>query len=109
MQARIPPSRPDASHVVDKMLRNVWNVGYITMMLPEACVIQVVRHPLDTALSCYAQPFEGRGTPWAWDLQGGCVHNMVQTFHRWESSCPIPFLLGYAQWQLGRFLAQPHQ
>ena len=32
--------------------------------------MQVVRHPMDTALSCYAQPFEGRGTPWAWDLHG---------------------------------------
>ena len=29
-----------------------------------------MRHPLDVVLSCYAQPFEGRGTPWAWDLQG---------------------------------------
>eukprot|EP00951_Prasinocladus_malaysianus_P004299 scaffold30305_cov19-Prasinocladus_malaysianus.AAC.1 len=27
-----------------------------------------VRHPLDTAISCFEQPFEGRGTPWAWDL-----------------------------------------
>lgn len=70
MQARVPPSRTNATHVVDKMLRNVWNVGYISMMLPQACIIQVVRHPLDTALSCFAQPFEGRGTPWAWDLQG---------------------------------------
>jgi len=32
--------------------------------------VHVVRHPLDVALSCYAQPFEGRGTPWAWDLRG---------------------------------------
>ena len=75
MQGRIPPSRANATHVVDKMLRNVWNVGYITMMLPKACIIQVVRHPMDTALSCFAQPFEGRGTPWAWDLQGEPLHS----------------------------------
>ena len=25
---------------------------------------------MDVLLSCFAQPFEGRGTPWAWDLQG---------------------------------------
>lgn len=82
MQARVPASRSNATHVVDKMLRNVWNIGYISMMLPQACIIQVVRHPLDTALSCFAQPFEGRGTPWAWDLQGespGVVaHDLVR-------------------------------
>jgi hypothetical protein len=42
---------------VDKMLRNLWLAGYIRMLLPNACVLHVVRHPLDTALSCYAQPF----------------------------------------------------
>lgn len=36
--------------------------------------MHVVRHPLDVVLSCYAQPFEGRGTPWAWDLQGAPAH-----------------------------------
>ena len=25
---------------------------------------------MDVLLSCFAQPFEGRGTPWAWGLQG---------------------------------------
>ena len=30
----------------------------------------MVRHPLDVALSCFVQPFEGRGTPWAWSLEG---------------------------------------
>ena len=82
MQLRLPAARSTATHVVDKMLRNVWNVGYIAIMLPNACIIQVVRHPLDTALSCYAQPFEGRGTPWAWDLQG-----MIQNLHLALEEC----------------------
>ena len=25
---------------------------------------------MDVLLSCFTQPFEGRGTPWAWDLEG---------------------------------------
>ena len=33
----------------------------------------MVRHPLDVALSCFAQPFEGRGTPWAWTLDGASL------------------------------------
>lgn len=38
------------------------------MMLPDACIVHAVRHPADAGLSCYAQPFEGRGTPWASNL-----------------------------------------
>ena len=41
MRLKVPPSRSNATHVVDKMLRNAWNVGYISMLLPQACIIQV--------------------------------------------------------------------
>ena len=61
---------PPPKRIVDKMLRNAWHIGYIQMILPDACLLETVRHPLDTVLSCYKQPFEGRGTPWAWDLDG---------------------------------------
>lgn len=60
----------NATHVVDKMLRNAYNMAYIRMTLPGACLIHAVRHPLDVALSCFAQPFEGRGLPWASQLDG---------------------------------------
>lgn len=70
MRARLPPGQRNATRIVDKMLRNAWNLGFISTMLPKAHFIHAVRHPLDTVLSCYAQPFEGRGTPWAWDLAG---------------------------------------
>ena len=46
-------------------------------MLPDACIIHAVRHPADTGLSCFAQPFEGRGTPWASNLTGeACVGSL---------------------------------
>lgn len=73
MRGRLPPGKENATRIIDKMLRNAWNVGFISLMLPRACFIHAVRHPLDTVLSCYAQPFEGRGTPWAWDLAGICT------------------------------------
>ena len=44
------------------------HIGFIALMLPDACLVHAARHPADTALSCYAQPFEGRGTPWASNL-----------------------------------------
>ncbi|KAI3431774.1 hypothetical protein D9Q98_010530 [Chlorella vulgaris] len=69
MRGRVPPERAESVvWIVDKMLRNMWNVGFIAMMLPDACILHAARHPADAALSCYAQPFEGRGTPWASNL-----------------------------------------
>lgn len=70
MRALAPSDFPSPARIVDKMLRNVWNVGYMHLILPKACIIHAARHPLDAGLSCYAQPFEGRGTRWAWDLVG---------------------------------------
>jgi hypothetical protein len=47
---------------------NLWRVGHILLMLPNACIIHAARHPLDVAMSCYAQPFSYSSMPWAWDL-----------------------------------------
>ena len=60
----------NVTRIVDKMLRNAFNLGYIQLALPRSCVIHTVRHPLDVALSCFSQPFEGRGLPWAAQLDG---------------------------------------
>ncbi|KAL6749787.1 P-loop containing nucleoside triphosphate hydrolase protein [Haematococcus lacustris] len=54
--------------IVDKMLHNLWLVGHIQLLLPDACVVHVARHPLDAGLSCYAQPFASPGMAWSWDL-----------------------------------------
>nr|QIG37617.1 sulfotransferase-like protein [Trebouxia lynnae] len=99
MRLKVPPSRSNATHVVDKMLRNAWNVGYISMLLPQACIIQVVRHPMDTALSCYVQPFEGRGTPWAWDLQDIASEMLLldEISQHWQNIFP------------GRVLVMPYE
>lgn len=47
MYAMVPPSMPRPARIVDKMLRNLWHVGYIDLMLPGAKVVHVMRHPLD--------------------------------------------------------------
>ena len=45
----------NVTRIVDKMLRNAFNLGYIQLALPRSCVIHTVRHPLDVALSCFSQ------------------------------------------------------
>ncbi|BDA44128.1 probable protein-tyrosine sulfotransferase 1 at C-terminar half [Coccomyxa sp. Obi] len=98
MQARIPEGR-NATHIVDKMLRNAYNMAYIRMTLPDACLIHAVRHPLDVALSCFAQPFEGRGLPWASQLDEitAAVINHHDMMEHWEALLP------------GRILAVPYE
>ncbi|KAK9862430.1 hypothetical protein WJX84_010225, partial [Apatococcus fuscideae] len=81
---------PPPKRIVDKMLRNVWHVGYIQMVLPQACILQPVRHPLDVLLSCYKQPFEGRGTPWAWDLDdiAETLERVEEVMAHWQDFYP---------------------
>lgn len=49
--------RGDAPFFVDKMPVNFLYLGQIARMFPEAPLIHVYRHPLDTCLSCYRQLF----------------------------------------------------
>eukprot|EP00803_Ostreobium_quekettii_P003862 evm.model.scf_167.2 EVM.evm.TU.scf_167.2 scf_167:27778-36670(-) len=82
------------ARTVDKMLRNVWNLGYIHLMLPDSCIIHAARHPMDAGLSCYAQPFEGRGTPWAWNLtEIGHQQRLLENLMRhWSKVLPHKIL-----------------
>jgi len=40
MRARAPAGGPAPARVVDKMLRNAWNVGHIAIALPQASVVR---------------------------------------------------------------------
>lgn len=78
----------NVTRIVDKMLRNAFNLGYIQLTLPKACIVHTVRHPLDVALSCFSQPFEGRGLPWASQLDGEpllvllyCARKILARYH----------------------------
>jgi uncharacterized protein Usg len=78
--------------IVDKMLRNLWLVGYIQMLVPAACIVHVVRHPLDVALSCYAQPFgySAATLGWAWDLDdiASQIEMTWELADHWEQELP---------------------
>mmetsp|Transcript_47489 Transcript_47489/g.121216 ORF Transcript_47489/g.121216 Transcript_47489/m.121216 type:complete len:620 (+) Transcript_47489:11-1870(+) len=90
LRQRLPDGHQHAERVVVKEPEDMWSVGHIHMLLPNACIIHAVRHPLDTALSCYEQPFEGRGPPWAWDL--GQIGEYILMNHamarHWDSVLP---------------------
>jgi tetratricopeptide (TPR) repeat protein len=58
---------PDAAHVSDKMPHNFTAVGLIHLMLPNAKIIHIKRHPVDTCISCLTTMFAA-GLPWSNDL-----------------------------------------
>ena len=53
-------------YVIDKMLLNHMNLGFIHLMYPNALIINIMRDPLDTLLSCFRCNF---GSSWlSWTL-----------------------------------------
>lgn len=53
--------------VVDKMLFNYRNIGFIHLLYPEALILHTVRDPMDTLLSCFTQKFDDSGLDWAFE------------------------------------------
>jgi tetratricopeptide (TPR) repeat protein len=53
---------------VDKRPQNVWHLGFLRTVLPNARIVDVRRHPLDVGVSIFRQHF-GAGFNWAFDLE----------------------------------------
>ena len=62
------PLAPAAVRIVDKSLGNFRFVGLIHLALPNARIIHVVRDPVDTCLSCFAQLFAEGTQEFSFDL-----------------------------------------
>ena len=54
---RLTALSADAARVIDKMPLNFMNVGLISAAFPQARIIHLKRHPIDTCLSIYFQYF----------------------------------------------------
>lgn len=59
--------REGADRIVDKLPGNLYYLGHISILFPNATIIHALRHPLDTCLSCYFQNFAV--LRWANDLK----------------------------------------
>jgi len=54
---RLQALAPEAQHITDKMPDNYFHIGMIHLAFPQAKIIHVERHPLDTCLSCFTHLF----------------------------------------------------
>ena len=59
--------RSDTPRFIDKMPNNFPQVGFISLILPTARIIDARRHPLDACLGCYRQLF-AKGQNFTYDL-----------------------------------------
>lgn len=53
----------NAPYAVDKMPYNFMGIPFIHLMFPNAVIVHIRRHPLDTLLSCFIRMFE-EGNEW---------------------------------------------
>jgi tetratricopeptide (TPR) repeat protein len=80
---------PGRGHVVDKMPANYSILGLIHLALPNAKIIHVRRHPVDTCLSIYTTPNRSR-IGWCHD-KGNIVfayRQYEQLMEHWNASLP---------------------
>ncbi|UCD76390.1 MAG: sulfotransferase [Phycisphaerales bacterium] len=68
-----------ARRIADKTLGNFQHVGLISVMLPQARIIHVRRHPLDVCFSCFFANLSPVSHPFAGDLRD------LGLYYRWYS------------------------
>jgi hypothetical protein len=66
------------TRLVDKMLFNYRNIGFIHLIFPRAIILHTVRDPMDTLLSCFTHKFDDKGLEWAFDEQ-----SLVEQFRQY--------------------------
>ncbi len=85
---------PSARHITDKNLGAIEQVGLIALLLPQAKIIHVKRHPLDTCLSCFVQRFAAHTMPYADNLThlGQRYGLYCGLMTHWRDTLSIPML-----------------
>ena len=81
-----------ATRVTDKMPHNFVLLGLIALLFPKARVIHCKRHPLDTCLSIFFNPFSSaHGYTNRLEDIGKHYREYVQLMNHWKQVLPLPF------------------
>ncbi len=83
-----------ALRVIDKMPGNVFQLGLIAVLFPNARVIFCRRDARDTCLSCYFQKFEGSNLSYSYDLLD-CGRQWLETERlttHWRKTLPLQMI-----------------
>ena len=83
------PIRSGRQHFIDKMPNNFSHVGLIHAMLPNAIIIDVRRHPMDSCFSTYKQHFaEGQSFSYDLDDLGRYFRCYLSLMDHWDMVLP---------------------
>eukprot|EP00981_Chlorochromonas_danica_P007770 scaffold1882_cov163-Ochromonas_danica.AAC.1 len=76
--------------VVDKMLFNYRNIGFIHLIYPKAAILHIHRDPMDCLMSVFKHKFDDQGLGWSLDLQDILfVYGLyLQYMHHFRSRLP---------------------
>ena len=83
------PIRSGRRHFIDKMPNNFSHVGLIHSMLPDAIIIDVRRHPMDSCFSTFKQHFaEGQSFSYDLDDLGRYFRCYLDLMDHWDEVLP---------------------
>jgi tetratricopeptide (TPR) repeat protein len=83
------PIRTGRVHFIDKMPNNFSHVGLIHAMLPDAAIVDVRRHPLDSCFSTFKQYFaEGQSFSYDLDDLGRYYRCYLSLMDHWDRVLP---------------------
>jgi tetratricopeptide (TPR) repeat protein len=91
------PLRTGRPHFIDKMPNNFSHLGLIHAMLPNAIIVDMRRHPMDSCFSTYKQYF-AEGQSFSYDLEslGRYYRCYLSLMDHWDEVVPGKVLhLGY--------------
>ena len=80
-------------YVVDKLPGNFIRLGLIAMLFPDAKIINCIRNPIDTCLSCYFNDFSGVHS-YLYDMNDlvSFYKNYQRLMKHWHETLPISIL-----------------
>jgi len=78
------------SKMVDKMLTNYYNVGFIHMLFPNALILHVAREPMDTLLSAYKHEFPSGSLDYTSSFKSlaELYHSYRNLMDHWDKELP---------------------
>ena len=84
------PATTTIARVVDKMLFNFRNIGFIHMVFPTATIIHVTRDPMDLLLSCWRHKFDDNGLEFALHAEELALSyfNYLDLMHHFRTALP---------------------
>lgn len=84
----------DARRIINKLPNNIYWLGHITALFPNARIIVCRRDPRDVGWSCFSQYFSDDGMAWTDTLEGCAarVRDIERLMDHWSQVLPGRFL-----------------